>query len=57
MAEKNATLTSRHDAYLGLDVGKLSHWAYAVDREGEVLLSRRVGNAEEALDVNRPRSH
>ncbi|MCQ4882080.1 IS110 family transposase, partial [Alistipes onderdonkii] len=42
MAEKNATLADRHEAYLELDVGKQSHWAYAVDSAGTVLLSRRV---------------
>jgi len=42
MAETNATLTSKHEAFPGLDVGKFAHWTYAVDRDGEVLLSRRV---------------
>ena len=51
MAETNATLTSKHAAYLGLDVGKFAHWAYAVDRGGEVLLSRRVANSEDELDA------
>lgn len=51
MAETNATLTSRHAAYLGLDVGKFAHRAYAVDRDGEILLSRRVANSEEELDA------
>lgn len=51
MAEKNATLTSKHAAYLGLDVGKFAHWAYAVDLDGEVLLSRRVANSEGELDA------
>ena len=50
MTDGKATLTTRHDAYLGLDVGKESHWAFAVDREGEVLLSRRVANTEADLD-------
>lgn len=49
MAETNATLTAKHDAYLGIDVGKFFHWAYAVDRDGEALLSRRVANSEEDL--------
>lgn len=51
MAETNATLTAKHDAYLGIDVGKFFHWAYAVDRDGEALLSRRVANSEEDLDA------
>lgn len=50
MAERNATLTARHEAYLGLDVGKSAHWAYAVDPEGAELLSRRVANSEPELD-------
>ncbi len=50
MAEKNATLADRHEAYLELDVGKQSHWAYAVDSAGTVLLSRRVANTEAGLD-------
>lgn len=51
MADRNATLTTKHAAYLGLDVGKSSHWAYAVDRDGEILLSRRVPNSEEGIDA------
>ncbi|RNL37687.1 IS110 family transposase [Paraeggerthella hongkongensis] len=51
MAEKNATLAEGHEAYLGLDVGKQSHWAYAVDAAGAVLLSRRVANAEADVDA------
>lgn len=50
MAEKNATLADRHEAYLGLDVGKQSHWAYAVDSAGTVLLSRRVANTDAGLN-------
>lgn len=49
MADKNATPTARHAAYLGLDVSKESHWAYALDSEGTVLLSRRVANSETEL--------
>ena len=51
MAGKNATLTEKHEAYLGIDVGKFLHWGYAVDRDGEVLLSRRVANSEDELDA------
>ncbi len=51
MTKGNATLTARHAAYLGLDVGKESHWAYAVDPEGTMLLSRRVANSEAELDA------
>ena len=37
-------------AVLGIDVGKSSHWACLVTREGEVALSRRVRNSEGDLD-------
>ncbi|MDO4503198.1 MAG: transposase [Coriobacteriia bacterium] len=38
-------------AVLGLDVGKASHWACCVTREGEVLVNRRIPNAEGDLDA------
>ena len=37
-------------AVLGIDVGKPSHWACLVTREGEVALNRRVRNSEGDLD-------
>ena len=37
-------------AVLGIDVGKSSHWACLVMREGEVALNRRVRNSEGDLD-------
>ena len=37
-------------AVLGIDVGKSSHWACLVTREGEVALNRRVRNSEGDLD-------
>ena len=51
MAAKDTTLTDRHDAYLGIDVGKETHWAYALDSMGTVLLSRRIANSEADLDT------
>lgn len=51
MAAENTTLTDRHDAYLGIDVGKEAHWAYAVDSLGTVLSSRRIANSEADLDA------
>ena len=42
--------TATREAVLGLDVGKSSHWACLVTREGEVRENRRVDNREEALD-------
>jgi transposase len=41
--------TMRH--YVGLDVGKGSHWACVLDEQGEVILSRRVEATEEALEA------
>lgn len=37
---------SGRPAYLGVDVGKSSHWAYALDASGRRLLSRPVANDE-----------
>lgn len=51
MAAKDATLTVRHDAYLGIDVGKEIHRAHAVDSIGTVLLSRRIANSQSELDA------
>ncbi len=50
MAATNATPIKFHDAYLGIDVGKEAHWAYAIDSQGTVLLSERIANAESELD-------
>ena len=43
------TATARK-AVLGLDVGKSSHWACLVTRDGEVAVNRPVANAEGDLD-------
>ena len=37
-------------AVLGLDVGKSSHWACLVTREGEVTFNGSVDNSEDSLD-------
>lgn len=37
-------------AVLGLDVGKSSHWARLVTKEGKVVLNRPVANSEQELD-------
>ena len=37
--------------YIGLDVGKSSHWACLIDRDGEVLASAPVRNREAELDA------
>lgn len=37
-------------AVLGLDVGKASHWACILTRDGEVAVSRPVANSEHELD-------
>jgi len=41
---------SRYKCWLGVDVGKLSHWAHAVGAGDEPLLSEPVANTEEAVD-------
>ena len=43
------TATAR-EAVLGLDVGKSSHWACLVTRDGEIRANHPVGNTEEDLD-------
>lgn len=43
--------STRPGAVLGLDVGKSSHWACLVDRDGEVLASAPVRNREAELDA------
>lgn len=43
--------STRPAAVLGLDVGKSSHWACLVDRDGEVLASAPVRNREAGLDA------
>ena len=43
--------STRPAAVLGLDVGKPSHWACLVDRDGEVLASAPVRNREAELDA------
>lgn len=43
--------SARPAAVLGLDVGKSSHWACLVDRDGEVLASAPVRNREAELDA------
>lgn len=43
--------STRPAAMLGLDVGKSSHWACLIDRDGEVLASAPVRNREAELDA------
>lgn len=43
--------STRPAAVLGLDVGKSSHWACLIDRDGEVLASSPVRNREAELDA------
>lgn len=43
--------TRAYDCVLGVDVGKLSHWACAVSPGGEELLSRPVANTEPEFDA------
>ena len=39
------------DHYVGLDVGKGSHWACVLDEQDEVILSLRLEATEEALEA------
>lgn len=41
---------SRPGIVIGLDVGKSSHWACVVTRDGEILASKPVANRENAID-------
>lgn len=41
---------ARPEIVIGLDVGKSSHWACVVTREGELLASKPVLNRENAID-------
>ena len=43
--------STRPAAVLGLDVGKSSHWACLIDRDGEVLASAPVRNRKAELDA------
>ena len=43
--------STRPAAVLGLDVGKSSHWACLIDRDGDVLASAPVRNREAELDA------
>ena len=43
--------STRPAAVLGLDVGKSSHWACLIDRDGELLASAPVRNREAELDA------
>jgi transposase len=36
-------------AWVGVDVGKDHHWAAAVDADGQVLLSRKIANDQQAI--------
>jgi transposase len=37
-------------AWIGIDGGKAHHWAVAVDDAGEILLSRKVSNDQDAVE-------
>ena len=46
--------SARPGIVIGLDVGKSSHWACVLTREGEVLESAAVPNREGAIDARHP---
>jgi len=39
-----------YERYLGIDVGKRGHWAYAIDRTGGLLFSAPLANSEQDID-------
>ncbi len=43
--------STRPGVVIGLDVGKSSHWACVLTREGEILESAAVPNREDAIDA------
>lgn len=42
---------TRYECWLGVNVGKLSHWAYAICSDDDVLFSRSIANTKEAIDA------
>lgn len=44
------TASTRPEIVIGLDVGKTTHWACVITREGKVLSNRPIANREKALD-------
>jgi len=51
MARTREAQFGPHGTYVGIDVGKSFHWAYAVDSDGDEILSRRLQNRTEDVDA------
>ena len=51
MARTREAQFGPHATYVGIDVGKSFHWAYAVDADGNEVLSRRLENRQADVDA------
>lgn len=51
MARTREAQFGPHATYVGVDVGKSFHWAYAVDADGNEVLSRRLANRADDVDA------
>ena len=48
---RGKSIIARPESVIGLDVGKSSHWAFGIGRDGEVTVNGYVDNREAALDA------
>ena len=44
-------MVARERIWVGIDVGKTAHHVHAVDAEGKAVFSRRVDNAQPAIEA------
>ena len=51
MARTREAQFGPHATYVGIDVGKSFHWAYAVDADGNEVMSRRLENRQADVDA------
>ena len=51
MARRKEDHFGPHDVYLGIDVGKSFHWAFALGAGGEVLIDRPLPNRQADVDA------
>lgn len=51
MARRKEDHFGPHDVYLGIDVGKSFHWAFALGASGEVLVDRPLPNRQADVDA------
>lgn len=50
MASRKEDHFGPHELYVGVDVGKSFHWAVGLDRDGKVVISRRLENRQDDVD-------